>query len=233
MLLLPRCVAARGPPHVSPPRAAPNSGLRTLTCPLLFPPGPLPQTRRRCATCVSLRRVKPTAPRKSLRTRCACARRGSTSDSPEAGALLDDVPPAPSPRRDGSRWAAPPSPCPSSQSVSRSPPGRAGDAVSSPCPPRRACCQQAETGRRGLLRGTDERRLRHLSCDRLDFPGRSGCDGRGATALGSAYKGLGVPKDVARAVALLKQAAAEGCKTAADNLRALGEAVPEVKAVKR
>ncbi len=40
------------------------------------------------------------------------------------------------------------------------------------------------------------------------------------------YKGLGVPKDVARGVALWKQAAAGGFKPAADNLRALGEAVP-------
>jgi TPR repeat protein len=40
------------------------------------------------------------------------------------------------------------------------------------------------------------------------------------------YKGLGVPKDVARGVALLKQAAAGGRKAAADFLRMLGEAVP-------
>jgi TPR repeat protein len=40
------------------------------------------------------------------------------------------------------------------------------------------------------------------------------------------YEGQGVPKDVARAVALFKQAAAEGSKPAADVLRALGEAVP-------
>jgi hypothetical protein len=38
--------------------------------------------------------------------------------------------------------------------------------------------------------------------------------------------GLGVPKDVARGVALLKQAAAGGSKEAADILRTLGEAVP-------
>jgi len=37
------------------------------------------------------------------------------------------------------------------------------------------------------------------------------------------YKGLGVPKDVARGVALLKQAAARSDKVAADMLRALGE----------
>jgi TPR repeat protein len=39
------------------------------------------------------------------------------------------------------------------------------------------------------------------------------------------YHGLGVPKDIARGVALWKQAAA-GSKEAADALRALGEAVP-------
>ncbi len=40
------------------------------------------------------------------------------------------------------------------------------------------------------------------------------------------YEGKGVPKDVARGVALLKQAAAGASKKAADNLRAMGEAVP-------
>ncbi len=40
------------------------------------------------------------------------------------------------------------------------------------------------------------------------------------------YNGKGVPKDVARGVALRKQAAAGGSKTAADFLRLLGEAVP-------
>jgi TPR repeat protein len=40
------------------------------------------------------------------------------------------------------------------------------------------------------------------------------------------YRGLGVPKDVARGIALIKQAAAGGSKEAADVLRALGEAVP-------
>jgi TPR repeat protein len=45
--------------------------------------------------------------------------------------------------------------------------------------------------------------------------------------LGELYcNGLGVPKDVARAVALFKQAAAGGSKKAADALRAMGEAVP-------
>ncbi len=45
--------------------------------------------------------------------------------------------------------------------------------------------------------------------------------------LGVLYgRGLGVPKDVTRGLALLKQAAAGGSKGAADNLRALGEAVP-------
>lgn len=48
-----------------------------LTSPARALPPPLPQTRRRCATCVWSRRVSPTAPRKSRRTRCACARRAS------------------------------------------------------------------------------------------------------------------------------------------------------------
>jgi TPR repeat protein len=39
--------------------------------------------------------------------------------------------------------------------------------------------------------------------------------------------GQGVPKDVARGVALLKKAAAGGNKIAADNLRRMGEAVPQ------
>ncbi len=40
------------------------------------------------------------------------------------------------------------------------------------------------------------------------------------------YNGLGVPQDVARGVALFKQAAAGGSKPAADALREMGEAVP-------
>ncbi len=40
------------------------------------------------------------------------------------------------------------------------------------------------------------------------------------------YNGLGVPKDVARAVALFKQAAAGGSKGAVDALRELVGAVP-------
>jgi TPR repeat protein len=40
------------------------------------------------------------------------------------------------------------------------------------------------------------------------------------------YNGLGVPKDVARGVALLKQVAAGGDKNATDTRRELGETVP-------
>jgi TPR repeat protein len=46
------------------------------------------------------------------------------------------------------------------------------------------------------------------------------------TGLGGLYyKGKGVPKDVARGVALFKQAVAGGSQAAADLLRTLGEAV--------
>jgi len=45
--------------------------------------------------------------------------------------------------------------------------------------------------------------------------------------LGGLYRdGLGVPKDVARAIALFKQAAAGGNKYAVDALRELGGSVP-------
>jgi TPR repeat protein len=50
-------------------------------------------------------------------------------------------------------------------------------------------------------------------------------DAQGALG-GLYYQGKGMSKDVARGVALFKQAATGGSKAAADALRALGEAVP-------